>query len=357
MHRTKTLLRWLTLWLMLSTVSAQPATAGADGAAVYKRKFLSFGTFVELMLSGVPQSTAERLFEEVENEFRYMQKVWWPWQNGALRRINTLLPSNEWFSVAPSVRPLLVRARQLALSSDHLFNPAIGKLVELWGFNKPGSRHGKIPDRDAIRRLVEQKPRMTDIEFRGIRMRGHNPSVLIDLGAVAKGYAIDRIINLLQHNGVHNAILNTGGDLKVIGTRGSRPWRIAIRHPDKRNRLIASFDARPGESVFTSGDYERYFIANGKRYHHILDPRTGFPAAGFRSVTVIHPDATLADAAATAIFVAGPAQWQRIARKMGIIQVLIVDAQGQLLISRTMHKRLRFAGPEPSRVSIITLGK
>ncbi len=353
MHRTKTRLYPLILGLALGMLALRPAACAET--AVYQRKFLSFGTFVELTLAGVSRSTAERLFDEVENEFRYMQKVWWPWHNGALRRINMLLPSGEWFSIAPSVRPLLVRARRLAADSGHLFNPAIGKLVELWGFHKPGSRQGEVPDRKQIKSLVERRPRMSDIEIRGIRIRGHNPAVFIDLGAVAKGYAIERIIRLLQDNGVRNAILNTGGDLKVIGSRGTRPWRIAIRNPDDRRGLIAWFDARSDESVFTSGDYERYFIADGKRYHHILDPRTGFPATGFRSVTVIHTDATLADAAATALFVAGPAQWRQVAAKMGVTLVLAVDAEGALLVSRALYSRLRFAGPRTRKTTIVTL--
>ena len=123
---------------------------------------------------------------------------------------------------------------------------------------------------------------------------------MLNFGAFAKGYAIDQSMKHLHAEGIQNVVINAGGDLSVSGSHGERPWRIGIRHPRKEQSL-AWIDARDNESIFTSGDYERFYFYNNKRYHHILDPSTGYPAWGTASVTVIHDNAGEADAAATAI--------------------------------------------------------
>jgi thiamine biosynthesis lipoprotein len=198
---------------------------------------------------------------------------------------------------------------------------------------------------------------MRDIEIHGVRMRSKNPAVKIDLGGVAKGFAIDRLLRYLKSKGINNALINTGGDLKVIGRHGDRPWKVAIRDPryDPKNKdsgtqssspgVVASLDVMDEEAVFTSGDYERYVRNKNnkdKHLHHIIDPRTGYPAQGSESVTVICEDASTADAAATAIFVAGPKQWVEIAKDMGVKQVLLIDTDGNVHISTAMEARVKF---------------
>lgn len=186
-------------------------------------------------------------------------------------------------------------------------------------------------------------------------MSSNNAAVKLDLGGVAKGFAIDRLLSYLKQQGIHNALVDAGGDLKVIGNHGNRPWKIAIRNPrfnpGKDNdtaatstKIIASLELNDNEAAFTSGDYERYFKNKNqdKHFHHIIDPRTGYPAVGTQSITVLHQDATTADAAATALFIAGPTQWVKIAKAMDIKYVLLVDDKGELHISSAMNKRLKF---------------
>jgi len=153
----------------------------------------------------------------------------------------------------------------------------------------------------------------------------------------------------LQSQGIANAVINAGGDLRVIGQHGERPWRIGIRHP-RRDGVIAWIDAKTDESIFTSGDYERFYIHDDKRYHHILDPRTGYPAAGATSVTVIHVDAGLADAAATALFVAGPDRWHEIAHAMGVKYVMLIDAEGRIHMNPAMQKRVHLTNAKTSHI-------
>ena len=172
-------------------------------------------------------------------------------------------------------------------------------------------------------------------------MLSENPSVQLNFGAFAKGYAIDQSMQYLKKSGVSHAILNTGGDLKAIGQHGDRAWRIGIRHP-RQQSIMASIETQGEEGIFTSGDYERFYMHQGKRYHHILDPRTAYPASGTQSVTVIHHNSGLADAAATALFIAGPAEWLNIAQNLNLTQVMLFDDKGVVHITPEMQKRVKF---------------
>jgi thiamine biosynthesis lipoprotein len=143
--------------------------------------------------------------------------------------------------------------------------------------------------------------------------------------------------------GVRDALVNAGGDLRATGSRGERPWRIGIQAPRGEGELgvIALAD---GEAAFTSGDYERFRDENGHRLHHLLDPLTGRPAEHTQAVTVIADNGTLADAAATAIFVAGPERWREVAKALGVALALRVDSDGQVSMTDAMRTRIMSAG-------------
>ena len=190
---------------------------------------------------------------------------------------------------------------------------------------------------------------MTDIESKGITIHSRNPDVMLNFGAIAKGYAIDKSIERLKELNINNAIINAGGDLHAIGTHGDRPWAIGIRNPRKEG-IIASLKIQNDESVFTSGDYERYFEFNGKRYHHIIDPRTGYPSAGTTSVTVIHSDSSIADAASTALFIAGKDHWYAIAKEIGIKYVMLIDSEGNAYMNPAMKARIHFESETPPKI-------
>ncbi len=331
--------------LFILLAACQPAER------MHSHKFLAFGTIVEVKIYSADEKRVRQAFTAVEEEFRYMDRTWTPWKPSALMRVNNLLRTTEWFSVAPSVRPLIVKSSRLARQSDNLFNPAIGKLVELWSFNDASKLRTTPPAREAILKLVRRNPVMADLELKGILIRSRNPAVMMDFGAFAKGYGIGAAIRTLRRFGFDNALVAAGGDIQVIGRPGKRDWRIAVKHPRERG-FIASVDLKPGESIFTSGDYERYFMVGKTRYHHILDPRTGYPARGVISVTVIHNDPATADAAATALFVAGPKDWHRIARRMGIRYVMLIDDRGRIHMNPAMAKRMRLR--KNLRATIIT---
>jgi thiamine biosynthesis lipoprotein len=228
----------------------------------------------------------------------------------------------------------------LAAQSGDRFNPAIGSLIALWGFHRDDPSGSRPPSADQIERLVAANPRMSDLILDGIRLYSTNPAVQLDFGAFGKGYGVDLAIRHLRDLGVKNAIVNAGGDLRAIGSRAGRPWRVAIRRPSGGG-VFATIDVQGDESVFTSGDYERNFVFEGRTYHHIIDPKTGRPARDTRAVTVVHTDAITADAAATALFIAGPEDWEEVAKAMGIRYVLLLDSAGLLHMNPAMAQRIR----------------
>lgn len=339
--------RFLTLFTLIIFVGLSSACQKKLGE--HHDSFLVFGTIVNVTLLNVDDKTAKESFRYIREDLKIMHQVWHPWEPGSLTRVNKLLEHTVEFSASPSVLELVLVAKDLAIKSQHLFNPAIGKLIALWGFHS--HKHPEIsPSDKAIKKLVKQNPTLENIKINGIRMSNNNAAVKIDLGGVAKGFAIDRLLRYLKKQGIHNALIDTGGDLKVIGKHDNRPWKIAIRDPRKKSKneqgIVASLDLNDNEAAFTSGDYERYFKNKGNKnqdehLHHIIDPRTGYPAKGTQSVTVLHQDAATADAAATALFIAGPKKWLEIAKSMNIKYVLLIDEDGKIHISSAMFKRIK----------------
>ncbi|WJW75788.1 FAD:protein FMN transferase [Thiohalobacter sp. IOR34] len=333
----------LGLALLLGGCSAPP-----DGQ---QRQFLAMGTLVEVTLFDIDPPRARRLLDEVEAEFQRLHHDWHAWEESPLVGLNRALAGGETVEVPAVLQPLLAPAIRLSAQSDGLFNPAIGRLIALWGFqaDEPARR---LPDPARIAAEVAARPRMSDLILEGNRIRSRNPAVQLDFGGFAKGYAVDLVVEQLRRRGVRNAIVNAGGDLRAIGRHGERPWRIGIRDPQRPGGVLARIELGGDESVFTSGDYERYFEIDGRRYHHIIDPRSGWPAEGARSVTVIHPQAATADAAATALLIADAADWPRIARQMGIRYVLRVEPDGSVEMNPAMATRVQFMRQPPPEIRL-----
>ena len=308
----------------------------------YRENLFILGTIVNITFWGVEKEKAEQAVKDIETDLKYLHVVWHPWRFGAMSRTNDLLSYGEWFSGNPSVLPIINKSKQLYKLSDGLFNPAVGHLIGMWSFHSDEILDGPAPDKNDIESFIKDLPTMDHVEVDNYRIRGTHPKVKLDMGGIGKGMAIERVVDYLRQANIPNAIINAGGDLKAIGRHGDRPWSVGIRHPRQQDDILAGMDVHDNESVFTSGDYERnYEDDEGKKRHHILDPRTGYPAQGTQSVTVIHTDAALADAAATALFIAGPDNWLKIAKQMSIKQAMLVDEKGKVLMTEAMAKRIQ----------------
>lgn len=219
--------------------------------------------------------------------------------------------------------------------SDGAFDVTIGSLKSLWGFESDTSPH--IPTPDSI--LVCLKTvGFNKVKYSHSQVYLSQPGMKLDFGGIAKGYIVDQGVKVLRDGGIKAGIVEAGGDLFVFGRRpGKKHWRIGVRHPryhETKKEVIGFIETKGDVGIATSGDYERYFIHQGKRYHHILDPKTGYPASGCISVTILAKDAMHADAWATAVFVLGPEKGMKLIEQLPEIEGLIIYSQNGEIVSR-----------------------
>lgn len=304
-----------------------------------RHAFFALGTLVEISVFDPPAGYEEAV-HEAEVMLLEAEHRWRAFDDGELAALNRRLAGGETVQLPEEIAAGIRRARELAELSGNRFNPAMGRLVELWGFHSEDRADAPPPSAEALAPLVPA-PTLDGLIAEPAGWRLADERVWLDMGAFAKGLAVESAAGLLVRRGIDNAIVNAGGDLKVMGRAGNRPWRIGVRHP-RGTGVLAAVDAHHGEAVFTSGDYERFFEWQGERFHHILDPGSGIPARGLVSVTVMHADAALADAAATALFVAGPDHWESTAQAFGIDKAMVVRADGRIQLTRAMRERTVF---------------
>ncbi|MDD5240775.1 MAG: FAD:protein FMN transferase [Sulfuricella sp.] len=314
---------------------------------VYHEQSFVFGTMVEVTISGESEARAKLLAGKVLADFDYLHRTLHAWEPGTLSRMNAVFAqSPAKAAIQPGMVPIIQDATRLSEMSGGLFNPAIGKLIKLWGFQSD-TFEPQRPDPKKIEALVKADPRMTDIVIEGIEFYSKNPAVQLDLGGYAKGYALDLAAEYLRGQGVKGALINIGGNIMAIGSRNGQPWRVGIQHPRKPG-AIAALALHDGEAIGTSGDYQRYFLLDGKRYCHIIDPRTGYPAQGVQAVTVIVPKGnlagTLSDVASKPAFIAGAAGWRAATKAMGVENAMLIDERGEIYLTPSMKKRLDFQG-------------
>lgn len=322
---------------------------------LHREQFFAFGTLIEFTVYGGDTEQIGLATARIQQDFNTWHTAWHAWKPGTLDSLNRTLAAGKTATVSDvELLELISKSRRLSLASAGLFNPAAGALFTLWGFSRDDAPAGPVPAQAAIDRFLQQAPSMRDLDIQDRQLSSRNPVLQLDLGAIAKGYASQLATDRLRRAGIGNALVAAAGDVHAIGRRGDRPWHIGIRHP-RAAGIIAATDLADGESISTSGDYERYFEQGGQRYHHLLDPYSGRPARGTASVTVIHRDGAVADAAATALFIAGPDRWPAIAKAMGVDKVMRIDSTGAIGLTPAMAERLRFENPAPEHIEVITL--
>ncbi|MCB1803039.1 MAG: FAD:protein FMN transferase, partial [Gammaproteobacteria bacterium] len=322
----------LVITLLAGCVSSDPVARG---------KVTAFGTTLEITLIGINRQLAAEVTELLQADFTTMEQSWHAWQNGPVTRMNAKFNAgDESFTAPPSVLPILRLSRQLSSQSEDLFNPAIGHLEREWGFQGRPKTCLRPPPQDVIDSIVAARPRMSDIQIDGIRVSSSNPMAKLDFRHIQLGFAIDQAIARLQELGIHHASISADGSLRAIGSRDGNPWSVPIRGPEG-GALLGTVKIEGNEAAFTRAPGRHGFTWEGKQYHDTIDPRTGYPARGITSVTVLHPNASTADAAATALLVAGPGDWHRIARQMGVRYVMLTDEQGRLHMNPAMQERVR----------------
>ncbi len=317
---------------------------------LYQERIFVFGTLVDLGIWGAPPERAKAAADQVARDLHVMHRDWHPWEPGPLTELNAAIAAGQDYRVTPSLLPLIRVSLDLERRSHGLFDPGIGRLVALWGFHSDDIHKTKPPpDPGLVAELVAKRPSMEDLIIEGDRVGSRNPAVKLDFGAVAKGFAGDLVLARLRELGIEHALINLGGGLSALGRHGERPWRVGIRHPQGAG-ILGAVTLESGEAVHTSGNYERYNEYEGIKYSHIIDPRTGRPVTEIVSASVIAANGALADAAATALVVAGSRDWLEIARDLGIELAMLVDEQGTLYLTPGMLERVEFDQPPKSLV-------
>jgi len=302
-----------------------------------------FGTIVEIKLWGASPQEAAHAFAEIQQMFQAMHRDWHAWEPGRLVDINKAFAEGKSATADADIVEMVRRSQELEAATGGRFNPAIGALIRLWGFHTSDYPiEGPPPSQEQISEILDLHPSSRDIHIDGLELSSDNPAVQLDFGGIAKGYAVDLTIRRLRALGINNAIVNAGGDLRAIGSHGDRPWRVAVRKPGGGN--VGSVQVNGDEAIFTSGNYERFRQDQLKRYPHILDPATGWPAKDIASVTLITDEGILADAAATALVVAGLDGWPEVARALDLQQIAVVDEDGTVYLTPAMDQRLQFSG-------------
>jgi thiamine biosynthesis lipoprotein len=312
-----------------------------------------------LLQRGKPETTAEgaerRASEAARAVFRIFRDVddrmsEWK-QSSPLAAVNRAA-GGEPVAVPDELRRLLHRALDIARLTDGAFDPTWAALWGLWDFRAAEPR---VPDAEEVaRRAALVDWTQVEIDDSAGTVRLSEPGMMLGLGGIAKGWALDRSAKELRRRGVRSFLLTAGGQVMAGGLRdtdgghtaeGRRPWRVGIRDP--RGRPDDFFARVPvtDASLSTSGDYESFFVVDGVRYHHILDPRTGWPARGLRSATVISPDATLADALSTALMVMGAERGMELVERLPPVEAVLVDEAGATEVSRGLEGRLDVRHP------------
>jgi thiamine biosynthesis lipoprotein len=286
---------------------------------VRRTRFL-MGTTVEILVAGHSRADLEAAVEAAMAEMNRLEKLFGnAYPESDPSHINR---SEAEHRVAPETAEVLAVGLQVAELSRGAFDLGLGRLKALWDIEGANPR---VPSAEKIAAAVKTLG-PGDVALTG-QVVTKRDGVDLDLSGVAKGYIVDRAVGVLRQHGITQAAVNAGGDMYLLGHHGARPWRIGIQHPRNSTEILAKLTLSD-QAVVTSGDYERFFVQDGRRYHHLFNPKTGYPATACQSVTVVAGNVALADALATALFVLGPEDGLALLQAYPGSEALIIDAAG-----------------------------
>ena len=319
-----------------STVSAAPG--------LVERSRVSMGTEVHISAWTADETAAVAAFDRAFDEFDRLDALMSVWKDGSdVLRINDAA-GKPAVGVSREVREVLHAAQEVSEWTAGKFDVTFAALSGLWKFDH--DIDGRVPDRAEIaERLPFIDYHALQIDDRAGTASLARAGMKVNLGGIGKGYAIDRAVTILSAAGLTDFLIRSGGDLFVSGRRGDRPWRVGIQDPrGAPNTLFAAIELTDA-AFSTSGDYERFFIRDGRRYHHILDPATGEPARRARSVTIMARSATVSDGLSTGVFILGGDEGMALIEKLPDVEGVIVTAANQVLVSAGLKGRLALIRP------------
>jgi len=277
------------------------------------------GTRVEVQLWSDDRAVAEELIAHAMAELDRIEALMSTYMDTSeMSRVNASAYAQPQ-KVTAELFGLLKIAMEISVATDGAFDISYDSVGQLYDF-----RAGKHPDENQIAAQLE------NIDYHHVildeaaqTVSFKTPGVRINLGGIAKGYSVERVIRLLREAGVEHALATAGGDTRILGDRRGKPWIVGVRDPNQRDGIFTRIPL-DDEAISTSGDYERFFIEDGKRYHHIIRPTDGRPVEGVRSVSVIGPDGTVTDGLSTGLFVLGPEAGLEVLKRFPGYEALFV---------------------------------
>jgi thiamine biosynthesis lipoprotein len=282
---------------------------------------------------------AQAAIAAVFAEFDRLEEALSVWREGSdVQRLNAAAGLGA-VAVGPDTRAVLDAAQEASRQTRGAFDITFGVLSDVWRFDH--DQDNRVPsDAEIAARLPLIDHAAVSVDHASGTARISRPGVRVHLGGIGKGYAVDRAVALLRGRGFDAFLLQSGGDLYAAGRRGDRPWRVGLNDPrGAGGESFATIELRD-ETFSTSGDYERFFIEDGIRYHHLLDPRSGQPARLCRSVTIIAASALMADWLTTGVFIMGPEEGLALVEQLPAVEAVVVTAENEVRVSSGLRGRL-----------------
>ena len=316
-------------WLLMFGMLIPGASCRLFQPRMFSQSRFLLDTLIDITVVSDSQRDAAAATEAAYREIERIEALLSKYQPESLiSAVNRQAGDVQAVHVDPETTAILQRALQYSRHTDGAFNITIGPIIHLWGI---GTDDERVPETSEIQQALQFiDVAKVDISAQGVRLRDVGMS--IDLGAIAKGYSIDRAIATLRQHGIQQALVNAGGDIRCLGVKpDGTPWRIGIQHP--RDDGIIGVVELQDAAITTSGDYERMFVEDGIRYHHLFDPQSGRPARGCQSVTILTTSAEAADVYSTAVFIMGPERGLAFIERSPELEGMIIDAEGKIFTS------------------------
>lgn len=328
----------------LAFAACQNTTSPPAPPHLVDHERLAMGSMLRLTAWTDDDRAASAAFDAIGDEFDRLDRLMSVWQKDSdILRLNAAAGDHA-VRVSHDVLEALTVARQVSDWTDGKFDVTFGALSDVWRFDQ--DQDNRIPTTSEIAArlpLIDYRALVLD-EAAGTAyltragMKAH-------LGGIGKGYAVDKAVAIFHDRGIRNFMIQAGGDLYVGGRRGDRPWKLGISDPRGEGGGSFATLELADRTFSTSGDYERFFMKDGVRYHHILDPDTGQPARLSRSVTIVSERAVIADALSTGIFILGPERGMALVERLPDVEAVIVTAANDVLVSSGLRGRLAILHP------------